>query len=119
MRTVDEWRVVLRDALKQAMKARQADSVAVLRETIAAFDNAEAAELSAAPAAQAGVIAGGVAGVGAGEVARKVLSAEDAAQIIEREIAERRAAAATYSGLGKQAEASKLTEQAAMLESLR
>lgn len=50
------------------MRERQADAVAALRETLAAIDNAEAIDASAAPPVQHGVIAGGVAGLGAGEV---------------------------------------------------
>ena len=119
MRTVEQWRQVLRDALKAAMKARQTDSVAVLREAIAALDNAEAADLAQAPAAQPGVIAQSVAGLGAGEVARKALSPEEAAAVIEREVAERRAAAATFDGLGKPDESVKLRAQADLLQSLR
>jgi uncharacterized protein YqeY len=118
MRTVEEWRQVLRDALKQAMKQRQAHSVAALRETIAAIDNAEAASLDQAPAAQEGVIAGGVAGLGAGEVPRKALSPEEVAKLIEREIAERRSEAATWAGLGRHDDAERLATQADLIASL-
>lgn len=94
MRTVEEWRAVLRAALKDAMRAREVDAVAVLRTTLAAIDNAEAADPRTAPVVQEGIIAGGVAGLGAGEVARKVLSPEAVKAVIGRELAELREAAA-------------------------
>jgi uncharacterized protein len=117
VKTVDEWKATLRVALKDARRARQATTVSVLRETLAAIDNAEAAEASAAPQVQQGVIAGGVAGLGAGEVARRVLSVEDVRAIIERELKERRDAAATYSRLGQHDQANTLSEQANTLVS--
>ncbi|HEY0706182.1 MAG TPA: glutamyl-tRNA amidotransferase, partial [Polyangia bacterium] len=52
-----------------------------------------------------GTIAGGVAGLGAGEVARRVLGAQEVSALIEREISERRAAAATYDSHGRASEA--------------
>jgi uncharacterized protein YqeY len=118
MTTVDTWKQLLRDALKAALRARQPDVVAVLRETLAAFDNAEAADLSSAPPVQDGVIAGGVAGLGAGEVQRRTLSAAEATAIVEREIEERRDAAATYTAAGRHDEATRLTQQADVLAAL-
>ena len=64
------------------------------------------------------MIAGGVAGLGAGEVPRRLLSAEAVTAIVEREIQERRAAAATYLALGRHEEASKLRLQLDLLVSL-
>ena len=119
MRSVDEWKAVLRTALRDALRARQMHAVAVIRETLAALDNAEAAEPSAAPPVQHGVIAGGVAGLGAGEVPRRLLSPEAVTAIIEREIRERRDAAATCAALGRDDEASTLGLQVDVLASLR
>ena len=118
MRSVEEWKSVLRAALREAFRTRQAHAVAVLRETLAAIDNAEAAESSAAPPVQHGVIAGGVPGLGAGEVPRRMLSAEAVIAIVEREIQERRDAAASYSALGRHDEASTLKLQLDVLLSL-
>lgn len=118
MRSVDEWKRVLRAALREALLTRQAHAVAVIRETLAAIDNAEAAEASAAPPVQHGVIAGGVAGLGAGEVPRRMLSAEAVTAIVEREIQERRDAATAYSALGRHDEASTLRLQLDVLASL-
>src|SRR5215468_5150160 len=111
MRSTDEWRDVLRTALREAVRERRADAVAVLRETLAAIDNAEAADTSAAPPAQHGVIAGGVAGLGAGEVPRRQLSAAAVSAIVGREIQERRHAAAAYAALGRHDEAGTLLLQ--------
>ena len=119
MKSVDETKTALRTALKEAMRARNPESISVLREALAAIDNAEAADASAAPAVQAGVIAGGVSGLGAGEVARKVLSPEAVAQIIERELKERRDAASTYTNLGRHDEAATLLRQAEVLAPFR
>jgi uncharacterized protein len=119
VRNVTEWKSVLRGALQEALRTRQAHAVAAIRETLAAIDNAEAADLSAAPPAQPGVIAGGVPGVGAGEVPRRMLSAEEVNAVFEREIQQRRDAAATYAALGRSEEASRLMLQVDMLVSLR
>ena len=118
MKTVAEWRARLREALREAQRARQPHAVSVLRDTLAAIDNAEAADLSAAPLAQPGVIAGGVSGLGAGEVARRVLSAEEVAAVIERELHERRDAAATWTRLGRHEEAGVLTAQLEVIAAL-
>lgn len=117
-RSVGEWKRVLRSALREAIRTRQTHAVAVLRVTLAAIDNAEAAEPSAAPPVQHGVIAGGVAGLGAGEVPRKMLSTEEVTMIVEREIRERMDAAITYSALGRHDEASTLRIQLDVLVSL-
>lgn len=117
-RTADQWRGVLRAALREAMRERQADAVAVLRETLAAIDNAEAIDAGAAPPAQHGVIAGGVPGLGAGEVPRRSLSPDEVAAIVAREIEERRHAASTYAALGRDQEAAVLGRQVEILAAL-
>lgn len=118
MRSADEWRDVLRAALRAAVRTRQAHAVAALRETLAAIDNAEAVDPSAAPPAQHGVIAGGVPGLGAGEVPRRRLSAGEATAIVEREIVERQKAASEYAALGRDQEAAVLRLQVDILTAL-
>ena len=78
-----------------------------------------AAIASAAPAVQQGPIAGAVAGLGAGEVARRVLDAEAVTAIIEREIQERTDAATTLAELGKHDEAATLQRQVDVLVALQ
>lgn len=118
MKTVSEWKQVLRGALTDAMRARRSAAMTVLREALAALDNAEAADLASAPRTEAGVIAGGVAGVGAGEVARRSLTPEDARAVLERECLERQEAAASLEALGRGEEAARLREQLAVLRAL-
>ncbi len=119
MRGVEAWKGVLRAALRQALLGQDAAVVAVMRETLAAIDNAEAVEVSAAPpAGQSGRIAGGVVGLGAGEVPRRVLSPAAVTTIVEGELEARLAAAATYTALGKAEEAARLRLQADLLASL-
>jgi uncharacterized protein YqeY len=113
-----QWKATLRAALSQALRARDPDAVAVLRVTLAAIDNAEAASLAAAPPVEHGVIAGGVAGLGAGEVPRLVLGAEAATEVVRREARERRDAAAPCASLGRREEAERLGRQHAVLDAL-
>jgi uncharacterized protein YqeY len=118
VRSVDDWRTTLRAALRAAIRGRQAHAVAVLRETLAAIDNAEAVDTSAAPPVQHGVIAGGVPGLGAGDLPRRTLGPDEVAAIIEREIAERREAADVYAALGRTDEAAALRQQVEALLAL-
>jgi mRNA interferase MazF len=118
VKSVDEWRSALRGRLLEASRARELHAVAVLREVLGAIDNAEAADVSAAPPVQPGVIAGGVAGLGAGEVPRPVLSAQAVGEIVDRENRERREAAATYEALGQGEKAGWLRRQIEVLVSL-
>lgn len=117
MKTVEEWKSTLRTALKDAMRARQTAQVAVLRDTLAAIDNAEAADASRAPPVEHGVIAGGVAGLGAGEVARRSLGPEEVRAIIDRELEEKREAEVTYTKLGQLEQADTFRLQLALLTS--
>ncbi len=119
MRTVENWRTLFRSELRRALVARRAHEIAVLRETLAAIDNAEAPPVTAAPPGEASaVFAGGVRGLGAGEVARLQLSPEAVAAIIGREIEDRKRAAAEYLALGRRDEAGVLAAQIELLESL-
>ena len=118
MKTVDEWKATLRAALKEALRTRNAPASAVLRETLAAIDNAEAPDVSVAPAPVSGGIAGGVSGLGSGEVARLLLSPEAVDALVQREIQERRDAVALYTRLGKHEEARTLQAQVDVLLAL-
>lgn len=118
MRTVDEWKAVLRGAMKEAMRRRDGHAVAALRETLAAIDNAEAVAAPKVTTTGEGRIAGATAGLGAGEAQRRQLRPKDVAEVVNREIEERREAAATYEKLGRSEEASRLREQIRLLESL-
>ncbi|WP_223644083.1 GatB/YqeY domain-containing protein [Corallococcus sp. EGB] len=119
MKTVAEWKATLRAALKEALRTRNAPASAVLRETLAAIDNAEAPDIRVAPEpAAGGRIAGSTAGLGSGEVPRLLLAPETVDALIQREIQERRDAAALYLQLGKREEARVLQTQVEVLLAL-
>jgi uncharacterized protein YqeY len=110
----------LRDALPAAMKARDGAAVTALRSALAAIDNAEAVEpapgrsLSAAGHAD---LAGTVAGLGAAEVERRHLQEAEVEQIVQTEVADRRAAADAYQRAGQAERAGRLRAEADVLSS--
>ena len=118
MRTVEAWKLVLRAALRDALRAKDTTSLSVIRETLAAIDNAEAADLSQAPVTRSEVIAGAADGLGAGDIARRELGPDEVTTIIEREMQERRDSAASYASLGRPGEAATLVRQAEVLQRL-
>ncbi|MDC0712085.1 GatB/YqeY domain-containing protein [Stigmatella sp. ncwal1] len=118
MRTVDEWKTTLRAALKEALRTRSALASAVLRETLAAIDNAEAPDVSVAPPSVGGTFAGSAGAVGSGEVPRLALTPDAVNAVIEREIQERRDAVALYVKLGRHDEANAVKAQLDVLLAL-
>ena len=116
--SADEWRDDLRGRLLVAMKVRDRVAMGALRSVLGAIDNAEAADAEAAPAAESGVIAGGVVGLGAGEVARHELSPADIASLLHNEMTERRTAAGEYHTLGQSDAAATLDAEADVIESV-
>jgi uncharacterized protein YqeY len=104
----------LREALPVAMKARDRAATAALRATLAAIDNAEAVRPD-------GDTPGSLAieqlpiGVGATEVARRVLTAADVERIVRDEVAEREAAAGEYERAGRTDRAEQLRAEARAL----
>jgi uncharacterized protein len=87
------WRTTLRDALLSARKDRDAVRVSALRSALSAIDNAETPDDARVQAPSSGTIAGGVAGLGAAEVARRELSDMQIRELLHAEIDERLAAA--------------------------
>lgn len=118
MKTVEEWKTVLRVNLREALGSRQRHIIAVLRETLAAIENAEAPPATTPLANTNSAIAGSVSGLGAGEVPRLILSPKTVAELIEREIHERSEAAGEYAKLGRNEEADVLTSQVTVLSAL-
>ncbi len=114
---LEPLRLRLRKALTAAMKAQDAAAVSVLRTTLGAIDNAEAVDGSLPPSSHPGPIAGGVAGLGAGEIARLQLSEQQIADIVQAEAAARQSTAAEYDRLGRPQDAARLRSQAAILVS--
>lgn len=138
----EDIRARMRRGLVAAMKARDQQAVAALRSTLARIDNAEAvdpeavdaegeaAELSdgdgyedevvdAGPAPYRGgrhpAVAGSVLGVGAAEVARRVLTPEEMAGIVHDEVEEREVAADVLARVGRPDQAERLRAQAKLL----
>jgi len=131
----------LQDALRAAMKERDAAAMSALRSALAAIDNAAAvpasrqgpgAPLSEAALSEAGPsaaplseaapsenvpIAGGVAGLGGAEVARRAVTEKEAAAIAAAEAADRRAAARDYRAAGRADRADRLLSEAGAIES--
>jgi uncharacterized protein YqeY len=101
----------LRADLKTAMQARAGDEVRLLRTLIAAVDNAEAVPGEHKNIQRA-------FGEPGGEVARRELGGEDLAALLDREIAERLAAAAGYDA-GQPDAAARLRAEAALIAGYR
>jgi uncharacterized protein YqeY len=102
----------LRAALPAAMKARDKVAIGVLRSTLAAIENAEAvvpAEIKGLSIEQSPL------GVGAAEAERRLLSAEDVAQIVRDEVAARESAAVVYERAGHPDRATALRDEARFL----
>ncbi|MFI0901477.1 hypothetical protein [Streptomyces sp. NPDC020983] len=97
----------LRAALPAAVRARDKATLALLRSTLAAIENAGAVE---APAATGGgpAIEQTPVGAGAAEAARRELTDADVERIVRAELAEREAAAQAYDQAGRPAQAEEL-----------
>ena len=104
-----DLRTRLREQLRAAVRDRDRIAVAALRDAISALDNAEAVEPGAELwAASSEYVAGGVVGLGAGEVERRVLDPEAQRAIVNSEIEGRLAAATTYEQHGHTSRANDL-----------
>jgi uncharacterized protein YqeY len=88
--------------------------VTVLRSTLAALDNAEAVDRSAATDQRLAIEQRPV-GVGAAEVERLVLAPEQVESIVRAELAERETAAREYEAAGRPERAEQLRSEAAVL----
>jgi uncharacterized protein len=106
----------MQTALRAAMKKQDRVAVNAIRSALAAMANAEAVDESLAPPAEPGTIAGGVQGLGRGEVPRKTITEHDARDIVQEAIAERQRAAAQYDELNRHDDAGRLREEIAVLE---
>jgi uncharacterized protein YqeY len=128
----DEIQPRLREALRAAMKAKDAVAVSALRSVLAAIANAEAIPLAVpagnpVPASRAVTsgdqhvagshVAGSIAGLGAAEARRRELTGADIAGIIGAEVTERRSAARQYDSTGNAERASRLRREAEIIES--
>ncbi|HTW15737.1 MAG TPA: hypothetical protein VMF51_11445 [Nocardioides sp.] len=108
-------RAYLRARLTRARLDRDRTGAAALRSAIAALENAEAVPVEPGLAeASSEHVAGAVAGLGAGEAARRVLSDAEERAIVDRERAELLDAATSYDAAGDPATA-EATRRAAEL----
>jgi uncharacterized protein YqeY len=96
------------------MKARDRIAMAALRSTLAAIDNAEAV-VPDAPGGGSLAIERSPVGVGAAEVARRALTAEQVTRIVRAEVAERTDAALGYERSGRPDHAERLRAEARVL----
>lgn len=108
-------RVRMRQALPQAMRARDKVAVSALRATLAALDNAEAVPAGSSGLRGSAAIEESPVGAGATEVARRELSEHDTADIVRAEIAERLKAAAELTAPAHADRAERLRAEAAVL----
>jgi uncharacterized protein YqeY len=139
----EDIRARMRRGLVTAMKARDQPAVEALRSALARIDNAEAVDLesvddeaidegvfddevldkqasdpaAAPPYAGDGhpAVAGSIPGVGAAEVARRVLRPEQMAGIVRNEVIEREAGADILEAVGHPDRAERLRAQAQLL----
>ncbi|MGN6474721.1 MAG: GNAT family N-acetyltransferase [Mycobacteriales bacterium] len=109
-----DLRAQLRARLAAAMKQRDPIATRSLRTTIAAIDNAEAATVNEADLPGFGIDQS-PQGVGATEVARNRLAADQVRELVRREIDERLDAAEGYDRSGEEARAAELRAEAAVL----
>jgi uncharacterized protein YqeY len=107
-------RARLRQALPEAMRARDKVAVSALRTTLAALDNAEAVPVDEA-ALRGLALEQAPVGVGVTEVARRELSETDVADIVRAEATERITAAAQLTAPAHADRAARLREEAAVL----
>jgi uncharacterized protein len=105
----DDLRTHLRRQLSTAVREQDRPAVSALRSALAALDNAEAAQPSEPFQPEVSQhVAGGVAGLGAAEVERRVLDVESQRAIVKAEIESRLAAATTYEQHGQSPRAAEL-----------
>jgi uncharacterized protein len=103
----------LQAALRVALKQRDTPAISALRSALAAIGNAEALPIAATQSGGGDqYLAGSVAGLGAAEAARRVLTDVEIADIVSTEISERRAAAARYEQAGHADRADRLRREA-------
>lgn len=104
----------MRQALPEAMRARDKAAVSALRATLAALDNAEAV-----PVGEAGLrgvaLEQSPAGAGTTEAARQELSERDVVDVVRTEAAERLDAAAQLTAPAHADRAARLRAEAAVL----
>lgn len=108
-------RTRLRQALPEAMRARDKVAVSTLRATLAALDNAEAVPVDEAVLRGSSALEQSPVGVGATEAARQELSERDVERIVRAEAGERLELAAQLTAPAHADRAALLRAEAAVL----
>jgi uncharacterized protein YqeY len=108
----------LRDALREAMKARDQAAISAYRSALAAIGNAEAVDAHDAFGPGSGPIAGARSGLGAADVPRRAVTEAEVTRLVRAEVVERRAAADLYARREERERAQRLRAEAAALEGL-
>lgn len=105
----DDLRTPLRRQLSAAVREHDRPAVSALRNALAALDNAEAVRPGEDFQPEVSQhVAGGVVGVGAAEVERRVLDVESQRALVRAEIESSLAAAMTYQQHGQRTRAAEL-----------
>jgi uncharacterized protein len=112
------WRQTLRARLMAARKDRDATRVSALRSALSVIDNAETPDSEPLQVATGGPVAGSVAGLGAAEVPRRVLTDSAIRELLRLEVDERLTAAERISAGGHPDRAVALRAEAAVLVDL-
>jgi uncharacterized protein YqeY len=112
------WRQTLRARLLTARKDRDAIRVSALRSALSAIDNAETPDVEDLDVPAAGTIAGSVAGLGAAEVPRRVLTGAAIRTLLRAEIDDRLLAAEQMDAGGHSERATAVRAEAAVLVDL-
>jgi uncharacterized protein YqeY len=106
----------LRQALADALRARDLMAATALRSALGAIGNAEAVPApAAAPGTSSPHVAGAMAGLGAAEAQRRALTAAQVRAVVQAEIDERLSAAASYELAGHADRAARLRREAGVL----
>jgi uncharacterized protein YqeY len=117
------WRLILRAQLLAARKERDPTRVSALRCALSAIDNAETPDAGGAgtltgAAATDGSVAGSVAGLGAAEVPRRVLTDAEIRTLLRVEVDDRLTAADQMDTGGHGERAAAVRSEAAVLVDL-
>ena len=114
--SVQTLRAALRADLKGAMKERDSETVDVLRNILAAVDNAEAIDVVAPQTSTGdGPIAGASVGLGSAEADRKRLLQHDVERLFAEQIDEYEGAATQFEEHGQAEHAQGLRRKAAIV----
>lgn len=108
-------RATMRADLGVAMKARNSRAISALRTAIAAIDNAESVDSTAATAPASAHIAGATIGLGTAEVPRRSLSPAQVHAILRAQIDDRSAEADRYETLGRLRQPKRLRGEAQII----